>query len=716
MATYTQETRRFAIDTPLGKDALLLSAFTGHEEMSRLFSYHVDLLSQKDDIAAKDIVGKNVTLSIQYADMSWRHINGHVSRFGWTGKGDRLTTYHAEVVPWLWFLTRTSDCRIFQQKNVPDIIKQIFKDLGFTHFTVDEIKGTHDPWDYCVQYRETDFNFISRLMEQEGIFYYFKHEKGKHTLVLADQKGAYKEGKETQMEMHRQSGPELYDHLYSWEHAHEFRSGKWAQTDYNFETPSTSLMTSSNSVISLDGNGKLEFYDFPGEYEKKSEGDAETKLRMEEEEAPHDAVDGESNCRGFSPGVKFKVKKHPRKSEEGKSYVITSVRHTVSLGSTYVVAGDGSGGDLYRNTFTCIPDSVTFRPARITPKPMIHGAQTAVVVGPKGEEIYTDKYGRVKVQFHWDREGKKDEKSSCWIRVAQPSAGKQWGTMYIPRIGQEVVVTYLEGDPDRPLITGLVYNAEQMPAYTLPDEKTKSYVKTNTSMGGDGFNEIRFEDKKDKEQIFIHAERNMDQRVKNDSMERVINNRHLIVGVPDEGGKGDQMELVHRDKHLNIKRHHVEHIEGNLELLVKGKDGGNVDISIDKKRTETIGGDNELHIKKNKKVKIDQSKHETIGSEHHEKVGMKYALESGQEVHIKSGMTLILESGTQLTLKVGGNFIDINPAGVSIQGTMVMINSGGAPGQGTGAMPEAPQDAKEAKPTKPDEADNSKTGKKSCPS
>lgn len=704
------------IDTPLGKDVLLLSSFVGHEEMSRLYSFEMELLSEKDSISPNSIVGKSVSFSVQFADGSWRYFNGHVNRFAYCGRGDRLSIYRAEVVPWLWFLTRTSDCRIFQNKTVPDIIKQIFTDLGYTQYKID-VKGNHAKWDYCVQYRETDFNFVSRLMEQEGIFYFFKHENGKHTLIIADHKGAYLDGQDADVEMRgRLSAPEMLDHIYTWEHHHEYRSGKWAHTDYNFETPSTSLMANTNSVVSLDSNTKFEFYDFPGEYEKKAEGDDEVKWRMEEEEAGHERVQGESHCRSFSPGVKFKVKKHFSKSEVGKTYVLTQVRHIARAGTTYATTTN-STSDSYRNNFVGIPDTVSYRPARLTPKPMVHGSQTAVVVGPKGEEIYTDKYGRIKVQFHWDREGKKDDKSSCWIRCSQISAGKNWGVMSIPRIGQEVVVSYLEGDPDRPLVTGVVYNAEQMPAYTLPDEKTKSWIKTNTSMGGDGFNEIRFEDKKDKEQIFIHAERNMDTRVKNDSMERVIVNRHLIVGWEKDGKKGgDQCEQVFQDKHLNVKRNHIEHIEGNMELLIgKGgaDDGGKLDVSIEKNRTETIGENFDLHVVKNHNVKVDGGLSHTVG-DHHEKSGKNFNVEAVQEIHLKAGMKVIIEA-PQISLKGAGGFVDIGPAGVAITGTMVLINSGGAAGAGSGAKPEAPKDAKEAKPTEPTKADDSKTGHKSCP-
>jgi type VI secretion system secreted protein VgrG len=326
------------------------------------------------------------------------------------------------------------------------------------------------------------------------------------------------------------------------------------------------------------------------------------------------------------------------------------------------------------------------------------------------------------VQFHWDRQGKYDADSSCWVRVAQPWAGKRWGASFWPRIGQEVVVSFLEGDPDQPLITGSVYNADQMPPYLGkgPDSKHTndnklSGVKSNTTTGGAGFNEWRFDDTKDKEQVFLHAERDMDARVKHDSRELVLRDRHLIVG--DESKKeGDQRELVYRDKHLNVKRHHVEKIEGDMTLLVGGGDGGNQDVVVKKDKKELVEGDAHHHVKGARNEKVDGTQSLTVGMNQQEKVGMNHALEAGIQVHIKAGATLILEAGAQLTLLVGGNFVDINPGGVFIQGTMVMINSGGAPGAGSGASPTSPQDAKEAKPTKPDEADNAKTGQKSAPS
>jgi len=724
MASPTQERRTLGIETPLGRDALLLASFSGHEEMSRLFSYRLEVVSQRDFIAPQDIVGKSVTFHACLADGTPRYFHGFVSRFSAGSREAGIRRYEAEVVPWLWFLTRTSDCRIFQNKTVPEIIQQVFSDLKFSDFETSEIKGKHDRWEYCVQYRETDFNFVSRLMEQEGIFYYFRHDKSRHVLVLADQKGAYKDCPQKEVQYEYTYGPlALEDRLTGWEHHYTYVSGKWAQTDYNFEehpargepTPSNLLMATEQATVQLDKIGQYEIYDYPGEYPTKPVGQNYTKIRMEEEELGFDVIRGTSRCKTFTPAGKFKITKHDYKEEEGKTYVVTAIQHNASE-PTQLGQESGEGAD-YSNTFHCIPASVTFRPQRITPKPVIQGSQTAVVVGPKGEEIWPDKYGRVKVQFFWDREGKRDDKTSCWIRCAQPSAGKGWGSMFIPRIGQEVVVSYLEGDPDHPLITGVVYNADQMPAYPLPDEKTKSYVKTNSSKGGDGYNELRFEDKKDKEQIFIHAQRNMDERVNANSMENVGGDRHLIVGGEKDGQKsGDQLEMVYRDKHLKVHRNQSAHVGGDMQLLVGGIDGpGNQDIVIKATKKELIEKESHLHVKSNRCEKIDADQSLTVGNNQQEKVGMKHALEAGQEIHLKSGMKVVIEAGMQLTIKGPGGFVDIGPAGVTIQGTLVNINSGGAAGAGSGSSPTAAQDAKEAKPTEPTPADDSKTGQKSAP-
>jgi type VI secretion system secreted protein VgrG len=581
---YTQQNRLIAIDTPLSKDVLLLQGFTGREAISRLFNYELDLLSEDPAIPFDAIVGQKVTIKIVLADGSERYINGFVNRFAQRRSDERFTYYQAQVVPWLWFLTRTADCRIFQNMAVPDIITRIFSDLGFSDFK-NLLEGNYEPQEYCVQYRETDFNFVSRLMEQYGIFYFFEHEKNKHTLVLADSPAVHQpcQGQETARYEHAAGAFEKEDLITGWQIEQALRPGKYALADYNFETPSTSLAVNVASTVNVGGNGKYEIYDYPGEYTKKAQGETLAKIRMEEEETPHLVVSGTSNCRAFCPGYRFQLVKHYRQ-DMNKAYLLTEVHHQASIGESFSSGAGFDGREIYSNSFACISYDVPYRPSRLTPKPVVQGVQTAVVVGPAGEEIWVDQYGRVKVQFHWDREGKKDENSSCWIRVSQNWAGKRWGAMFIPRLGQEVIVSFLEGDPDQPIITGRVYNAEQVVPYDLPKEQTKSTIKSDSTKGHGGANELRFEDKKGGEQIFLHAQRDMDLRVVNDSREWVGKDRHLIV-------KGNQKEMVEGDKHLHVKRNRNEKvgqvlsikagqkvvIEAGMEISLKAG-GGFIDI------------------------------------------------------------------------------------------------------------------------------------------
>jgi type VI secretion system secreted protein VgrG len=530
----SQHNRLIKLETPLGPDKLLVQSFSGEEEISRLFRFQLDLISEEAGIAPKSIVGKKVTLSVVHSDDSTeRYFNGYVSRFSQlpSPSGGRYYSYQAEMVPWPWFLTLAADCKIFQQKSVPDIIKDVFAQYGFTDYSF-ENQGQHQPRDYCVQYREAAFDFAARLMEEEGIFFFFKHEKTKHTLVMADHKGAHQPCPyQDKVNVEPSAGPGVThdeDTISYWERHYEYRTGKWAQTDYNFETPSTSLLSNVQTIVDLDKNKSYEVFDYPGEYLNKGDGDTLTKLRMEEEEVGYDVASGNSDCRSLASGYKFTLKRHPQR-DQNSTYILTSVVHSAQQGGFF--GEDDEYEAYYSNSFRCIPQDVTFRPARKTPKPLVHGTQTAVVVGPSGEEIYTDNHGRIKVQFHWDRVGKKNDTSSCWIRVSQPWAGKAWGAVWLPRIGQEVVVDFLEGDPDRPLIIGRVYNAEQTPPYSLPGNQTQSGFKSRSSKGGgtDDFNEIRFEDKKGGELITVHAQKDLDTMVENDETRQVGHDRTTTI-------------------------------------------------------------------------------------------------------------------------------------------------------------------------------------------
>ena len=574
-----------------------------------------------------------------------------------------------------------------------------------------------------MQYRETDFNFVSRLLEQEGVYYYFEHEKDKHIAVFADSPAAHQPFPKyekltfsalTSIHEHDQ------EHVYDWVHEGRLHSGKYLHTDYHFPTPNADLKAPESNPGKF-AHSDFEIYDYPGEYDKRSDGEQWSRVRMEELRADRETFQGGGDVTGLATGRKFTLSEGPSPADIGEYVVIAS---SIDLQSNVYESGTiGEMGESYHCTFTAIKAADQFRPARLTPKPMIHGLQTAVVTGPKGEEIYTDKYGRIKVQFFWDREGKKDENTTCFMRVAEPWSGKRWGTTFTPRIGQEVVVSFLEGDPDQPLVIGSVYNGDQMRPYLGEglDSKHKhdpkvTGVKSCSTKGGRGYNEIRFDDNKDKEQIFIHAEHNMDVRVKNDSMERIIGNRHQIIGWEKDGKKGgDQREMVYQDKHLR-NRNQVELIGGDMQLTIGGIDGpGNQDIVVKAKKTESIGADSHLSVKGKRNQRIDGDQSLTVGGSQQEKVGDKHALEAAQEIHLKAGLKVIIEAGTQLTIKGPGGFVDIGPTGVTIQGTMVLINSGGAAGSGSGSSPAAPDEPKEAEPTKPALADDSQSGYKSSP-
>jgi type VI secretion system secreted protein VgrG len=790
-----QTHRAMAVSTPLGPDALLLTGFSGHEGLSQLFRFHLDVLApvaEAKKLRFDQLLGQRLTVRLELpGGKQQRYFDGLCSRVSQGESDQELARFRLEMVPKCWLWTKRARSRTFQHKNVPDILKEVLAGLKVRF----DLRFTYHPRDFCVQYRETDFNFASRLMEEEGIYYYFTHpdKGGEHEMVVADTAAGHAPlpGRPTLLYKNlTHAAAHEEDIVYDWGKTQELASNKHTLWDHCFELPHLSLeavrpITPSVKVggtthgLKAGNHGDLEIYDWPGEYAQRFDGihkgggdrkedlekiyqdkDRTVLVRMQQDAAASLVIHGASNCRHLVAGHRFTLTTLPGDGlaeplKPQGDYVLTGITHSAQQGGSYR-AGDGHGFE-YHNNFTCIPHDLPFRPARKTPKPVVPGTQSAVVVGPRGEEIFTDKYGRVKVQFHWDRERKRNADSSCWVRVATAWAGKQWGALHIPRVGQEVLVDFLEGDPDQPVIVGSVFNAEQMPAYKLPDEKTKSYIKTNSSPGGVGFNEIRFEDKKGKEQIFIHAERNQDVRVKHDCMERVLHDRHLIVGWEKDGQKGgDQREMVYQDKHLHVHRHQVEQVEGNLLLTVgKGEaaDGGNMDVVIEKDKKELIEKNSHVHVKESRKEKVDKdqaltvgnnraesvggkyhlqvqadrnekvggTQSLTVGSNQYEKVGQNHALEAGQAIHLKAGMTVVLEAGTQLTLKVGGNFVDIGPSGVTIQGSMVLINSGGAAGSGCGSSPqspdaaEAPADAQPARPVKPAVADDARMGHKSAP-
>lgn len=686
MPDISQGQRLLAVSSPLGEDILLLLGFRGVEAVSQPFRFELELASQQETIAPTDLVGKPVSWRVGRIDKEPRHFHGIVSRLFAGGRDKRgLRSYRAEVVPWLWFLTRTADCKIFQQLKTPDIIKKVFDDLGFSDYEF-HLKGSFPQWDYCVQYRETAFNFVSRLMEWEGIFYYFTHEEDKHKLILANDKSEWAEVPESPVSY--ASGTVSDDHVTSWEHSYEYRSGKWSRTDYNFETPSTSLLTSTATMVSLPSIAKYEVFEYPGAYMIKGDGEPVTKIRMEEDEAAYDVVLGSSTCPAFTAGGKFTLQEHEIDAENA-SYAFMSVRHSASEGSY----GGGGGETTYSNTFTCIPDSVAYRPPRVTAKPAVAGPQTALVVGPSGEEIYVDKYGRVKVQFYWDRLGKKDENSSCWVRVSEQWAGKNWGFVAHPRIGQEVIVDFIEGDPDRPLITGRVYNAEQMPPYDLPANMTQSGIKSRSSKGGGtaNFNEFRFEDKKGSEQVFLHAEKNQDIEVENDETHWVGHDRTKTIDRDETTHvKRNRTETVDKDETITIGNNRAEEVKkdetitiGNNRTEEVKKDesikiGNNRSEEVGKQESITIGDSRTTDIGKNEKVTVGENRDETVGKNETVNVGENREVTVGKNDQLNVAKVLLITAGDEITLQTGEASIVMKKDGtIQISGKDITISGSG---------------------------------------
>jgi type VI secretion system secreted protein VgrG len=647
----------------LGKDVLLLTGFSGKEEMSRLFHFQVELMAARgQDIAFDKILGQNILVEMEMVSGSgnMRCFHGLVSRFSQGGQDDNFVQYRAEVVPQFWLLTRRTQSRIFQHIKVPDILKAVLQGLKVDY----KLHGTYEPRDYCVQYRESDFAFASRLMEEEGIYYYFTHASDGHTMIVADSPRDHLDipGSSTIVYEEVSGGNRAEPRIVEWEKFQELRSGKTTLWDHCFELPhkhldadkkiqeSAALGTVTHK-LSVSGVDKLELYDFPGGYAQRFDGVAPgggdrggdiqkifqdnartVAIRMQEEAAPALMIQGSSLCPGLTAGHKFTLKNHY--NADGQ-YVLLQVHHTAAMGSYRSGADDDFS---YTNHFHCMPTSVPFRPARTTHKPTVAGSQTAVVVGPPGEEIFTDKYGRIKVQFHWDRQGKNNADSSCWIRVGTPWAGKQWGMIHIPRIGQEVIVDFLEGDPDQPLVIGSVYNAEQMPPYALPGNKTQSGIQSRSSLGGSAanFNQIRFEDKKGSEQVHIHAEKNQDIEVEHDETHWVGN---------------DRKKTIDHDETTHVKHDRTETVDNNETITVHG----NRTETVDKDETITIHGNRTETVDKNETITIHGARTETVDKDESITIngGRTETVAKNESITINGGRTETVAKDENITINGG---------------------------------------------------------------
>lgn len=635
--------RGVKINSPLGKE-LLCRSLSGEEKLGELFEFHLDLRSPNRDIQFKDIVGQRVTVSLELKSGE-RYFNGFVSEFRFSGIVGKLAVYKATIRPWLWFLTRTADCRIFQNQKVPDIIKSVFSDNGMSDFDV-RLSDSYREWDYCVQYRETDFNFINRLMEQEGIYYFFEHTETKHTLVLADGMGAHNPfpGYETLPYYPPDPNRAMRerDHITEWEVSQSIVPGKYAITDFDFEKPKVDLTAKlSETRPHAYPIADHEIFDYPGEYTEVSDGDIYVKKKLQELQAQHERVMASGNARGLCAGSLFTLENYPRK-DQNKEYLVISVSHEIQ-NDDFETTGSAGNDDPYFCCAEVMDSAQPYRSDRLTPKPVVQGPQTAIVVGPDGEEIHCDKYARVKVQFHWDRYGKNDENSSCWVRVSQLWAGKSWGAIHIPRIGQEVLVSFLEGDPDQPMITGRVYNADNMPPYDLPANKTQSGIKSRSSKKGTAkhFNEFQFEDKKDKEKIYLHAEKDLVTMVENKEKRKTCNTRKTVVGTDDN-------------------RRPSEMVDG---LLVHGA------------RMVDVRGDDGLTVAhgKGRKVQIKDGAYDLEVQKEDYLLGVAMGDAS---IETKLGK-ITIKAMTSIELKVGTSSIKIDPTGVTIKGTLLNSKASG---------------------------------------
>jgi type VI secretion system secreted protein VgrG len=687
MPKYSQANRPFQVNTALGPDQLLLAGFSGEEWVSRPFVYKLDLLSESSAVAADSVLRKPAAIAITLADGSLHTIHGVVTRFVQLDRKEGLTSYRAEVRPWLWFLSLGTDCHIHQNLSVPEIVEKVFKDAGYTDFKF-RLSKSYPKRDYCVQYRETNLAFVSRLMEDEGIFYFFEFTDDKHVLIVGDTPSAVKpnpgQPKARMAAMAERWQEE--DVVTGWEREQSVHSGKVTLRDYNFQQPS--LQLESN----VTGKEIEEVYDYPGKYAAPDEGARYARLRLEAYEAMGQTVRGTSTCRAFSAGSRFDLTEHYHRAEDA-TYMLTYVSHRGTAGDyrTWETAPLD-----YKNEFTAIPYAVPYRPALNTARPLIAGSQTAVVVGPAGEEIYVDKHGRVKIQFFWDRLGKKDDKSSCWVRVSTAWGGKGWGMISIPRIGQEVIVDFLEGDPDLPIITGRVYNAEQVPPYPLPGGMVVSGGKSQTHKGK-GYNEMSMDDTAGKEKVTIHAQYDMGTTVEHDQSDTVKNNRTITVD-------GTHTETIKKATSITVSEGNYSHsvakgtsvVEvkvGTHEHKVKGKvtetyldaqattvtndiaiTSSSGAVTIDASKSITLHtGSATIELKASGEIKIHGTKIEIIGDAELKESAPKVDISGGTEAKIGVGSNQLTLDTSKANLS--GAAISASAVGVhEITGAVVKIN------------------------------------------
>jgi type VI secretion system secreted protein VgrG len=665
--------RVMEITTPMGDDVLLFHSMHAREELSRLSEYQVSLLSKHSDLELNDLLGKAVSIKLAMADDRIREFNGYVTRLGQLGMHGRYYEYFATVRPWLWFLTRTSDCRVFQKMTVRQIVEKVFADHTPATFEFHLTEAAYRTLPYCVQYRETDFNFVSRLLEQAGIYYYFTHATGKNTMVLTD---SY-------------SGHDLFpgcehlpviaperlvradtEHISHWEFSRQVQPGAYAHRDYDLERPTVDLLAKKTQPQPHALND-YEIYDYPGNYLKKAEGDLYAGVRIDELASRFETVAGSSNARGIAVGSLLNVTSHTR-DDQNREYLITSADYDLAF-SDYESMPDNRPAE-YRCSFVAISSQQQFRPERLTPKPFMQGPQTAVVVGPAGDEIHSEKFAQVKVQFHWDRYGKRDENSSCWIRVVQPWAGKGWGSVIIPRIGHEVMVEFIEGDPDQPIVTGSIYNGENLPPYPQPGAAVVSGLKTNTHKGT-GSNEMSMDDTAGKEMVTIHGQYDMSTTVEHDQTTTVHNNRTDKIDVDDAETVGSNQSLsVGGNRSSTVGKNET----ATVALTRTHSVGVNEAVSVGGAQEITVGGFQAISVGGAQSINVGGAQSINVGGDQSTAVGGGRSAKVGKDDVTNVANNCGIDAGDSIVLKTGGASITMRSDGtIAIKGTDIIIEGTG---------------------------------------
>lgn len=600
--------RIFTLDSPLG-DQLKFRSLCGDEELGRMFEFHIDALADSHSLSLQALLGQSVTVHIEEQGGATRYLNGVVARAALAGR-DAARHYRYELVvrPWLWLATRRTDYRIFQMRSVPEIVQETLAPYGFQ--MENKLTDSYAPREYCVQYNETDADFVSRLIEYEGIYYYFEHASGKHTLVLCDSMSSHHPSPgyaSIPYLGHDRATIADEEHIDSWVPAKEINAGRHEADDYDFTKPKADL-----SVRRADPRGhshdSLPVYEWPGGYRDDAHGERYTRVRLEELQSEHERAAGHTNVRGAAPGYLFTLKNCPR-DDQNREYLVVRCSYRFQEN---VYASGGDDEVMHDTQLVAQPTSLPYRSQRVTPRPRTSGPQTAVVVGPPGEEIWTDPYGRVKLQFQWDRYGQRDQNSSCWIRVSNPWAGGGFGGVQIPRVADEVIVDFLNGDPDYPIVTGRVYNGERMPPWGLPASATQSGILSRSTPGGttEHANAMRFEDRKGAEQLWMHAERNFDAETEQDHTLSVGHDHAHSVGNDETlSVKNNRQRSVGQNETVNVGQHRVAQIGGNETHGV----GGDRTRNVGKNETVTIGVNREATIGGNHTETVAKAKTETVG-------------------------------------------------------------------------------------------------------